>query len=44
MSGIYQQLLARIKASPAIVYDRRLSLSGVQKARVAAAALARAAL
>jgi phytoene synthase len=44
MSGIYHQLLARIKASPAIVYDRRLSLSGAQKARVAAGALARAAL
>ena len=44
MSGIYHQLLARNKASPAIVYDRRLSLSGAQKARVAAGALARAAL
>ncbi len=33
MSGIYRDLLARIKASPARVYDRRLSLSGVQKAR-----------
>lgn len=44
MSGIYRELLSRIKASPASVYDRRLSLSGMQKARVAAAALSRAAL
>jgi len=44
MSGIYRQLLGRIKLSPASVYDRRLSLSGVQKARVAAAALSKAAL
>ena len=44
MSGIYRQLLGRIKVSPASVYDRRLSLSGVQKARVAAAALSKAAL
>ncbi|WP_445166233.1 presqualene diphosphate synthase HpnD [Mycolicibacterium sp. Dal123E01] len=44
MSGIYRHLLTIIKASPASVYDRRLSLSGVQKGRVAAIALARAAL
>jgi 15-cis-phytoene synthase len=44
MSGIYRHLLTIIKASPASVYDRRLSLSGTQKARVAALALARAAL
>jgi 15-cis-phytoene synthase len=44
MSGIYRQLLGRIKESPARVYDRRLSLSGLQKARVAAAALSKAAL
>lgn len=42
MAGIYRQLLFRIKSSPALVYDRRLSLSGPAKARVAAAALARA--
>ncbi|WP_245846855.1 presqualene diphosphate synthase HpnD [Mycobacterium szulgai] len=42
MAGIYRQLLARIKSSPALVYDRRLSLSGPAKIRVAAAALARA--
>jgi len=42
MAGIYRQLLARIKSSPAVVYDRRLSLSGPAKVRVAAAALARA--
>jgi 15-cis-phytoene synthase len=44
MSGIYRQLLGRITVSPARVYDRRLSLSGLQKARVAAAALSKAAL
>ncbi|WP_324291102.1 presqualene diphosphate synthase HpnD [Mycobacterium sp. Aquia_213] len=44
MSGIYRHLLTIIKTSPASVYDRRLSLSGTQKARVAAVALARAAL
>jgi 15-cis-phytoene synthase len=44
MSGIYRQLLGRIKVSPSSVYDRRLSLSGVQKARVATAALSKAAL
>jgi 15-cis-phytoene synthase len=44
MSGIYRQLLGRIKVAPASVYDQRLSLSGVQKAGVAAAALSKAAL
>jgi phytoene synthase len=44
MSGIYRHLLTVIKTSPASVYDRRLSLSGAQKARVAAIALAKAAL
>lgn len=39
MAGIYQQLLVRIAASPSIVYDRRLSLSGWQKLTVAARAL-----
>ncbi|HEY0472520.1 MAG TPA: presqualene diphosphate synthase HpnD [Kribbella sp.] len=40
MSGIYHHLLGRIAADPALVYDRRLSLSVAQKARVALAALA----
>ena len=40
MSGIYQRLLAEIAAEPTTVYDRRLSLSGWQKARVAARSLA----
>jgi phytoene synthase len=40
MSGIYHDLLGRIAADPALVYDRRLSLSVAQKARVALAALA----
>ncbi|MCV7123756.1 presqualene diphosphate synthase HpnD [Mycobacterium lacus] len=40
MSAIYRHQLAVIKASPAIVYDRRISLSGRKKARLAAAALA----
>ena len=39
MAGIYRQLLERIAADPAAVYDRRLSLSGWQKAGVAARAL-----
>nr|VTP03409.1 All-trans-phytoene synthase [Mycobacterium riyadhense] len=42
MTGIYRQLLARIPSSPALVNDRRLSLSGPAKARIAVAALARA--
>jgi phytoene synthase len=40
MSGIYRELLDRIAADPALVRDRRLSLSGWTKAGVAARALA----
>ncbi len=40
MSGIYRRLLAEIATEPTTVYDRRLSLSGWQKARVAARSLA----
>jgi 15-cis-phytoene synthase len=39
MAGIYQHLLTRIAAQPSIVFDRRLSLSGWQKASVATRAL-----
>lgn len=39
MAGIYRDLLRRINDNPTLVYDRRLSLSGWQKARVAAGAL-----
>ena len=39
MSGIYRRLLERIEARPELVYDRRLALSGWQKAGVAARAL-----
>ena len=39
MSGIYRRLLDRIEAQPALVRDRRLSLSGWEKAAVAARAL-----
>ena len=39
MAGIYRQLLDRIADDPPSVYDRRLSLSGWQKAGVAARAL-----
>lgn len=39
MAGIYHRLLARIAARPSMVFDRRLSLSGWQKAGVAARAL-----
>jgi len=39
MSGIYRHLLTRIAADPAAVYTGRLSLSGWQKAAVAAKAL-----
>jgi 15-cis-phytoene synthase len=39
MAGIYRRLLTRIAADPTSVYDRRLSLSGWQKAGVAARAL-----
>jgi phytoene synthase len=40
MAGIYARLLTDIAADPRSVYDRRRSLTGWQKARVAAAALA----
>jgi phytoene synthase len=39
MSGIYVRLLDRIVAQPSLVFDRRLSLSGWQKAEVAMWAL-----
>jgi phytoene synthase len=39
MAGIYRRLLYRMEAQPAMVFDRRLSLSGWQKAGVAARAL-----
>jgi phytoene synthase len=39
MAGIYRRLLDRIAARPSIVYDRRLSLSGWEKAGVAVRAL-----
>jgi len=39
MSGIYRRLLEHIAADPSRVYDRRLSLSGWEKAGVAARAL-----
>jgi 15-cis-phytoene synthase len=41
MAGIYARLTQRIAADPAMVFDRRLSLSGREKATVAAAALLR---
>jgi phytoene synthase len=41
MAGIYRELSERIGAQPALVYDRRLSLTGRQKATVAVRALAR---
>jgi phytoene synthase len=41
MAGIYRELSERIGAEPALVYDRRLSLSGRQKALVALRALTR---
>jgi phytoene synthase len=40
MAGIYRRLLENIAAAPSSVFDRRLSLSGWQKAGVAARALA----
>ena len=43
MSGIYRRLLDRIAADPRAVYTQRLSLSGWEKAAVAARALAGAA-
>jgi phytoene synthase len=39
MAGIYVRLLDQIETTPQLVYDRRLSLSGWQKARVAVRAL-----
>ncbi len=39
MSGIYLRLLDRIAERPSLVFDRRLSLSGWQKAEVAMRAL-----
>ncbi|HEU4947643.1 MAG TPA: presqualene diphosphate synthase HpnD [Kribbella sp.] len=39
MAGIYRNLLSQIEADPTRVYDGRLSLTGWQKARVAATAL-----
>ena len=41
MAGIYRELSERIGADPTRVYDRRLSLSGRQKAVVAVRALSR---
>jgi phytoene synthase len=40
MSGIYRRLLDRISAEPALIRDRRLSLSGWAKTGVALSALA----
>jgi 15-cis-phytoene synthase len=40
MSGIYRRLTRRIAADPSLVLDRRLSLSGREKAGVAVRALA----
>jgi phytoene synthase len=39
MAGIYRHLLDRISAQPTVVYDRRLALTGWQKAGVATRAL-----
>ncbi|MBX6355093.1 MAG: presqualene diphosphate synthase HpnD [Micromonosporaceae bacterium] len=39
MAGIYSRLLARIAADPTTVYDKRMSLSGREKASVALRAL-----
>ena len=39
MAGIYSRLLLQIRRQPQLVYDRRLSLTGRQKAGVAARAL-----
>jgi phytoene synthase len=41
MAGIYRRLNARIHTNPVSVYDRRISLSGWEKSRVAAGALLR---
>ncbi|GIF73870.1 presqualene diphosphate synthase HpnD [Asanoa siamensis] len=40
MSGIYRRLLEQIATNPRLVYDRRLSLTGWQKATVAVRAMA----
>ncbi|MDX6256820.1 MAG: 15-cis-phytoene synthase [Frankiales bacterium] len=40
MAGIYRSLLDRLEERPQLSYDRRLSLSGWEKARVAARAMA----
>jgi 15-cis-phytoene synthase len=42
MAGIYRRLLDQITERPSLVFDRRLSLSGWQKAEVAMRALTRA--
>jgi phytoene synthase len=39
MAGIYRALLGRIRDEPSLTYDRRLSLSGGEKVRVAVGAL-----
>jgi phytoene synthase len=41
MAGIYRRLNDRIKANPVAVYDRRLSLTGLEKSRVASGTLLR---
>lgn len=41
MAGIYRRLNARIKQNPVAVYDRRLSLTGLEKSRVASGTLLR---
>jgi phytoene synthase len=44
MAGIYRHLNRRIAADPVQVYDKRLRLSGAEKARVAVTSLGRSAL
>ena len=39
MAGIYRNLLERLAETPELSYDRRMSLSGWQKARVAVRAM-----
>jgi phytoene synthase len=41
MAGIYRHLNQRIAADPVQVYDKRLRLSGAEKARVALGSLVR---
>ena len=41
MAGIYRRLNARIRENPVAVYDRRLSLTGLEKSRVASGTLLR---